>query len=223
MGWNWSLCPVPTWLAVQRSKTVFFLSLYDSINDMKYFQTVCIVPQPCHIHFCCWWLPIWPYLDVWAENGAYGLLWLGWRYNGAKLTFYWPYMILSIMKQFRTVWITPQPCHSHFCCWLLPIWPYLDFWAENWSYGMCRLGLRYNGAKLYLSWTYTIVSMIWNTSELSASHLSRATAIFVVDCCQFGPSWIFGLKMELMACSDLVGDTTEQSCIFPDLNQHCEY
>ena len=26
-----------------------------------------------------------------------------------------------------------------------------------------------------------------------------------------------GLKMELMACSDLVGGTTEQSCIFPDL------
>ena len=32
---------------------------------------------------------------------------------------------------------------------------------------------------------------------MSASHLSRATAIFVVDCCQFGPTWMFGLKMEL--------------------------
>ena len=53
--------------------------------------------------------------------------------------------------------------------------------------------------------------------KLSPSHLSRATAIFVVDCCQFGPSWIFGLKMELMAYSGLVGGTTEQSCIFPDL------
>ena len=38
------------------------------------------------------------------------------------------------------------------------------------------------------------------------SHLSPATAILVVDCCQFGPSWIFGLKMELMACVGLVGD-----------------
>ena len=50
--------------------------------------------------------------------------------------------------------------------------------------------------------------------ELSASYLSRAIAIFVVDCCQFGPSWIFGLKMELMGCADLVGGTTQQSCIF---------
>ena len=49
--------------------------------------------------------------------------------------------------------------------------------------------------------------MILNTSELSASYLSRATAIFVVDCCQFGPIWIFGLKMELLACADLVGVT----------------
>ena len=56
--------------------------------------------------------------------------------------------------------------------------------------------------------------MILNISELSALHLSRATAIFVVDCCQFGPSWIFGLEMELMACAGLVGGTTEQICIF---------
>ena len=43
--------------------------------------------------------------------------------------------------------------------------------------------------------------------KLSPSHLSRATAIFVVDCCQFGLSWIFGPKMELMAYSGLVGGT----------------
>ena len=42
---------------------------------------------------------------------------------------------------------------------------------------------------------------------MSALHLSPATAIFVVDWCQFGPSWIFGLKMELMACAGLVGGT----------------
>ena len=38
------------WLAVQQSKAVFFLTLYDSINDVKYFQN-CLhhtsaVPQP---------------------------------------------------------------------------------------------------------------------------------------------------------------------------------
>ena len=59
--------------------------------------------------------------------------------------------------------------------------------------------------------------MIQNNSELSASQPSRATAIFVVDCCQFGPRWIFGLKMELMVCAGLVGGTTEQSSLFPDL------
>ena len=132
LGWKWSLWPVPIWLEVQQRKAVFFLALYDSINDMKYWRIVCITPQPCHSHICCWLLPIWPKLDFWAENGAYGMCWIGWRYNGAKLSCYWPYMI---------------------------------------------------------------VSMIWNTSELSASHRSLATAIFVVDCCQFGPSWMFILSM----------------------------
>ena len=56
-----------------------------------------------------------------------------------------------------------------------------------------------------------------NTSELSESHLICDTASFVVDCCQFGLNWIFGLKIELMACADLVGVTTEQSCLFTDL------
>ena len=50
LGWKWSLCSVRAWLAVQRSKDVFFLTLYDSINDMKYFWN-CLhhtsaVPQP---------------------------------------------------------------------------------------------------------------------------------------------------------------------------------
>ena len=59
--------------------------------------------------------------------------------------------------------------------------------------------------------------MTWNTYELSEFHLSRATAIFVVDCCQFGPNWMFGLKMELMACAEMVGSTTEQRCLFTDI------
>ena len=41
---------MPAWLEVQWSKEVFFLTLYDSINDMKYFQN-CLhytsaMPQP---------------------------------------------------------------------------------------------------------------------------------------------------------------------------------
>ena len=124
LGWKWSLWPVPTWLTVQRSKAVFFLILYDSINDMKYFWTVSITPQPCHSHFCCWLLWIWPQLDVWAENKAYGMCRLGWRYYGAKLYFSWPYMIVSmILNNSENFCVTPQPCHSQFCSWLLPIWP----------------------------------------------------------------------------------------------------
>ena len=89
--------------------------------------------------------------------------------------------------------------------------------AENEAYGLCRLGWQYNGSNLSFSSPYMIVSMIKNTYELSASHLSRATAIFVVDGCQFGCSWIFGLKLELMACADLVGSTMDQIYIFTDL------
>ena len=37
LGKKWRLWSVPTWLEVQRSKDVFFLTLYDSINDMKHF------------------------------------------------------------------------------------------------------------------------------------------------------------------------------------------
>ena len=124
LGWKWSLWPVPTWLVLQRSKVVFLLTLYDSINDMKYFWNFCITPQPCHSHVCCWLLPICPKLHFWAENGAYGLCRLGWRYNGAKLYFSLHYMIVSIIwNTSETICITPQPCHSQFCCWLLPIWP----------------------------------------------------------------------------------------------------
>ena len=60
LGWKLSLWHVPTWLEVQRNKAVFFLTLYVSINNMKYLWTVCIITQPCHSHFCCWWLPLWP-------------------------------------------------------------------------------------------------------------------------------------------------------------------
>ena len=56
-----------------------------------------------------------------------------------------------------------------------------------------------------------------NTAELSALHLSRTPGSFVVDCCHFGPNWMFGLKNKLMACADLVGETTKKSCISNDL------
>ena len=101
------------------------------------------------------------------------------------------------MKHFWNVCITPHPCHSLFCWRLLPIWPKLDFWVKNGAYGLCQLGWQNNGAKLYFSWPYMKVSMIWNNSELSAFHLIHATAIIVVDRCQFGSSWMFGRTWSL--------------------------
>ena len=84
----------------------------------------------------------------------------------------------------------------------------------KWAYNMCRIGWRVNRSKLYFSWPDMIFLMIWYTSKMSALHLSRSTSIFVVDCCQIGPNWIFGLKMELMACANLVGGTTNHRCLF---------
>ena len=224
LGWKWSLLSVTTWLAVQRIKAVFFLTLYDIINDMKLFWTVCITPQPWHSHFCCWLLPIltswmfglktelmacadlvggtteqscifsdliwyyqWyetlsnclhytsavphPFLllmsDVLTEAGC-----LGWKLSvcpvptwlavqRSKAVFFLTlYDIYNDMKHLRNFCIIPQPLHSHFCCWLLPMLPKLDVWAENGAYGLSRLVWRYNGAKLYFSWPYMILSMI---------------------------------------------------------------
>ena len=151
-------------------------------------------------------------------NGAYGLCRLGWRYNWAKLYFFWPYMIVSmILNTSETVSITPQPSHSHFCCWLVPIWTKLDSWAENGAYGLCQLGWWYNGAKLSFSWPYMIVSIIWNNSETVCITPQPCHSHF---CCWLLPIWPklgFWLKMELLSCTDLVSGTTVQSCIFPDL------
>ena len=108
LGWKWSLWPMPAWLEVQESKAFVILTLYDSINDIQRFWNFFIAPQPCHSHFSCWLLPIWPKLDFWAENGAYCLCQLGWRYNGAKLSFSSPYMIVSFTStavQFNFQWV----------------------------------------------------------------------------------------------------------------------
>ena len=59
--------------------------------------------------------------------------------------------------------------------------------------------------------------MILNTYEISALHIIHATVMFVVDCCQFVPSWMFGLKMKIVPNANLVGGTTEEICIFNDL------
>ena len=49
LGRKWSLWPVPAWLELQRSKAVFFLALYFSINGIKYFLNVCIISQPAQV------------------------------------------------------------------------------------------------------------------------------------------------------------------------------
>ena len=124
LGWKLSLWPVRAWLVLQRSKAVFFLTLYDSINDMNYFR-YCLhhtssVPQPflllisanlAQAGFLDWKLSLWsvpPGLEVQQSKFVF-LLTL--------------YDIINDMKYLRTVAITPQPRHSHFCCWLLPNLP----------------------------------------------------------------------------------------------------
>ena len=52
---------------------------------------------------------------------------------------------------------------------------------------------------------------------MSSLHLRCASDIFGVDCCQIGSTLMFWLEMELMACAELVGGTTEQGCHFPRL------
>ena len=114
--WKWTLWPVPAWLAVERSKAVFFLTLYDSMNDMRYSQSVCITHQPCHSHF----------LLVAANLALAGCL--GWNWSlrpvlvwlavqrSKYVSFLTLYDSINNMKYILTVCITPQPCHSHFCC-----------------------------------------------------------------------------------------------------------
>ena len=139
---------------------------------------------------------------------------LGWGYNWAKLYFYWPYMIVSMVwntsEYLRQTSDVPQP-------FLLLIDANLALagcLGWNGAYGLYRLGWRYNGAKLYFSWSYMIVSMIWNSPKMFASNRSRATVLFVVDCCQFDLFWMFGLKMDFTACAGFFGGTTEQIYIF---------
>ena len=88
---------MPTWLVVQRSKAVFFLTLYDSINDMKYLRNflhhTSAVSQP----FLLLIAANLGLAGFWAENWAYAMCRLSWRYNGAKLSFSWPYMLVSMI------------------------------------------------------------------------------------------------------------------------------
>ena len=131
-GWKWSLWPVPAWLEVQRSKTIFSLTLYDSINDMKYFRN-CLHYTSAVPH---------PFLLLIAVNLALAGF-LGWKWSlwsvpawlevqhRKDVFFLTSYDSINDMKYFQNCLHTPQPCHSHFCCWLLPIWHKLDFWAKN--------------------------------------------------------------------------------------------
>ena len=68
----------------------------------------------------------------------------------------------------------------------------LDISAENGTYGMCRLGCWYNGANMYLYWSYMILSMIWNTSERSESHISRAIVFLLLIAADFALAGFLG-------------------------------
>ena len=135
-----------------------------------------------------------------------------------QLSFPWPYMIVSM------IWNTSEISALHLsratailvvdCCQFGP----------SWSFGLNLFLVVCAGLVGVITEQICLIpELIWyyqwyeTLAKLSPSHLSRATAIFVVDCCQFGPSWIFGLKMELMACAGLIGGAMEQSWFFPCL------
>ena len=79
---------MPAWLEVQRSKYVFFMIIYNIINDMKYLQNclhhISAVPQP-FLLLIAVDLSLAGFL---GRNEAYGLCQHGWRYNRAKRSFY---------------------------------------------------------------------------------------------------------------------------------------
>ena len=114
LDWKWRLWPVPTWLAVQRRRAVFLMTLYYSINDMKYFRINTIAPQPCHSRVCWVLLQIWPMVVILAENGAHGMCRLGGWYNWENLYFSWCYVIVSMIRNTpKCLYYTsavPHPC-----------------------------------------------------------------------------------------------------------------
>ena len=213
LGLKWSLWPVPTWLAVQRRKTVFFMTLYNFINAMKHLRSLCITTQPCHSHFFHWWPPIWCKLNSRVEMELMVCADLVGSTTEQNWFFLTLYNSMNYIKHSELYASHPSCATAIFvidCCQF----------GLSWSFGLkmqlmvCANLVGGTTEQIYFSWTYIIVSMIWNTSKLSASHLSSATAIFVVDWCQFDPNLILGLKLVLMACDDMVGGTTEKSCLF---------
>ena len=214
-----SLGPVPDWLTVQRTKDVFYLSIYDSINDMKYFWNVCITPQLCHSHFCCWLLPIWPKLDFWNENGAYGLFHLGWRYNGAKRFFFKTlYFSINDMKYFQNclhhTTSVPQPfllliaanlTLAEFLAWKWCLWHVLAWLVIQQRKFVFLLTLRnsINDMKYFRNCLHHISAVPQPFLLLIAANLAQ--------------DGFLGWKWSFMVCAGLVGSTTEQSCIFPVL------
>ena len=111
----------------------------------------------------------------------------------------------------------PQPCHSHFWLLIAANLALAGFFGWKWSLWpvLTWLAVQRSKALFFLSLYDSMNDM--EHFRMNSSNLSRARVIFVVDCCQFGPCWMFGLKMELMVCANLVGGTTEQICIFPDI------
>ena len=155
LGWKWSLWPVSDWLAVQRSKAVFFLTLYDSINDNKYLQN-CLhhtsaVPQPF-------------YLLIAANLALAGFL--GWKWS---------------------------------------LWSVPDWLEDQQSKAVSFLTLydSINYMKYFRNCLHHTSAVPQPFLLLIAANLAQAGSL--------------GWKLELMVCAGLVGGTTEQSCIFPDL------
>ena len=143
LGWKWSLWSVPGWLVLQQSKYVFFLTLYDSINDMKHFQNclhhTSVVPQPfllliaanlAQAGFLGWKWSLWPVPALLAVQRIKALF------------FVTLYDSINDMKHFRNCLhhtsAVPQPfllliatnlALAGFLGWKWSLWPVPD-WLE---------------------------------------------------------------------------------------------
>ena len=96
---------------------IWYYKSYETLS--KYLHYTSAVPQP--------------FFLLIAANLALAVF-LGWKWslwhvpawlavqNIKAIFFLALHVSINDMKHFRTFCITPQPCHSHFCCWLLPIW-----------------------------------------------------------------------------------------------------
>ena len=156
-----------------------------------------------------------------SETKGLGLESQFWRRFGKQYLQRW-----SKVEKCGTEW--RDYCHWYkICSWEYP-WQAEFISKEEQSVWTKGRGGDYKQAR-WCSWSpwtsFESATRFWRSQKIKPQQgtwkqcwLYQSQALLVYS---FQILWnariFFGLKMELMACADLVGGTTEQSCIFPDL------